>query len=203
MRGFGPNNEGLWYDSELRKILLFPEEVYNGQAGLKGMLPELPGEKDDTRLGPKGITSDDLIHKPAMESKLNETRMTTENEPTSTSNELDSIPPYYNFAISPDTAKVIFQDVPEAEKLITTANNTSVMKEDTREHLDHAIEHKRQATSRILDLLNANARGIRFENTRRIIRRFGQGEGPGRVEVQGRLTIPSLHCIRFMWSFIT
>lgn len=177
IRGYGPNNQNLWYESELRKILLYPEEVYEGKAGLKGMLASLPNPKDEV-LGPKGVKSDDIL---ASASSASE---------SSTSTSTDSSPPqplYFNFAMTAEDGDFLFKALPEANMTLKTATNQSNYQADIMPQVQSTEQHKADATRRILDLANTNARGIRFENTRRIIRRFGQGEGSGRCEVQGKL----------------
>lgn len=171
IRGYGPNNQNLWYESELRKTLMYPEEVYEGKAGLKGMLESLPNPKDEV-LGPKGMKSGDLIAKPPA-------------VPETSSNSSASNPPYFSFAMTAEDGEVILKALPEANETLSTANLPATWKTDELPFNQHSESHKADRTRRILDLANANARGIRFENTRRIIRRFGQGEGPGRCEVQG------------------
>lgn len=184
IRGYGPNNQNLWYESELRKILIYPEEVYEGKAGLKGMLESLPNPKDEL-LGPKGIKSDDLIAKrPSVPD--------SSSSPSST-----STPLYFNFAMTAEDEKLLMHSLPEANKTLEIANKPANQKEADSPAVEHLEQHKAEITRRILDLANANARGIRFENTRRIIRRFGQGEGSGRSEVQGEHD----ESFTLMWSF--
>jgi hypothetical protein len=145
------------------------------------MLEPLADEQAE-RLGPKGITSDEIVAK-------------AQSDPSSS----ESIPlPYFNFALSSEDGKLLLKDLPQAAETLFTANNSSQspqndvtqpsQKEANTELVRQAEAHKAEATRRIMDLANANARGIRFENTRRILRRFGQGEGPGRSEVQGTCT---------------
>lgn len=179
VRGYGPNNQDLWYKSELRKILLFPDEVYEGKAANLGMLDRLPKAGDEI-LGPVGVKSDDLIMKPPA---------------TSTSTTPST---YLSFGLSAEDEKLLLQDLPEADETIATANNTKGQKDGAQAAHKLAEEHKAEAARRILDLANANARGIRFENTRRIIRRFGQGEGTGRSEVVGEFSIPQA-CYLAAW----
>lgn len=158
VRGYGPNNENLWYNSELRKILIFPEEVYEGKT--TGMLESLQNPVDEI-LGPKGIKSDDLIMKaPATSTTL-------------------------NFGLSAEDEKRLLHELPNAVASLQTANHNHLQNNEVLPTVETSKEHQTEALKRTLDLANANARGIRFENTRRIIRRFGQGEGTGRSEVVG------------------
>lgn len=178
IRGYGPNNQNLWYESELRKILLYPEEVYEGKAGLKGMLASLPNPEDEV-LGPKGIKSDDIVAPTSSDSDSSSSQTTAASS--------SSTPPiYFNFAMTPEDGDFLFKALPEANITLKTATSQSNHQADIMPQVQSTEQHKAEATRRILDLANANARGIRFENTRRIIRRFGQGEGSGRCEVQGR-----------------
>lgn len=164
VRGYGPNNENLWYNSELRKILLFPEEVYEGK--IAGRMLERLQDPADEILGPVGIKSDDLIMKgPA----------------TST---------YLSFGLAEEDEKLLLDKIGKAMTTINTANNAPGQKERSIADIQAAIKHQAEETKRVLDLANANARGIRFENTRRIIRRFGQGQGSGRSEVIGEQRSP-------------
>lgn len=165
VRGYGPNKQHVWYDSELRKIMLFPDEVYDGKAGERGPLEPLDNPRDEI-LGPKGIKSDDILSNKGSESA--------------------SSPSYYNFALSNEDTKLLLESLPEADKTLATANNSPSLRDAALKNLEQAESHKVEATRRVIDLSNANARGVRFENTRRIIRRFGQGEGSGRCEVQGK-----------------
>lgn len=182
VRGYGPNNQNLWYESELRKILLYPEEVYEGKAGLKGMLPSLPNAKDEV-LGPVGVKSDDLVA----------THSSTHESPTSQTDAASPVPPYFNFAMTAEDGDFLLTALPEANATLQTATNNSSLQADNMALVQRTEQHKAEATRRILDFANANARGIRFENTRRVIRRFGQGEGSGRCEVQAALLTMRIH----------
>lgn len=95
--------------------------------------------------------------------------------------------PYLNFGLTAEDASLLFQKLPAAHAFLTSDTlraNDNVLR-DRIEVAKIEEDKKVDAMKRILDLRNANSRGIRFENTRRILHRFGQGQGSGRSEVQG------------------
>lgn len=97
--------------------------------------------------------------------------------------------PYLNFGLSAEDASLLFEKLPAAHAFLTSDTPTA-HENILRENIEKAkIEEDKKVDvmKRILDLRNANSRGIRFENTRRILHRFGQGQGSGRSEVQGAL----------------
>ena len=194
VRGYGPNNDQLWLGSDLRKVLLSQEEVWKGELEEeKGMLPDLE-DPNDEQLGPKG---NHFMQVPVTRS--NRSSDTSSDKvtaiPASTPSLSPSIPPtpYLNFALTPSDALLLFEQLPKSSLAIQLDPS---LPEETlarrRSDAAPAEASKAEALMRIVDLRNTNARGIRFENTRRIVRRFGQGEGVGRVEVQGELLMPLL-----------
>lgn len=145
------------------------------------MLPRLESPQSE-RLGPSGATS--LLPEPGSIQSSSTALVLT--NMSSRSKADDPMPiPYLNFGLSAEDAKLLFEQLPEVSAEFKTSPDLTALR-DARVQKD-LIDEKQKAESmkRILDLTNANSRGIRFENTRRIVRRFGQGEGTGRCEVQG------------------
>lgn len=111
---------------------------------------------------------------------------------TSNTSPTDSLP-YLNFALSPSDADLLFHQLPATNAALSI--DPSLPSSAASQRLQNKMveeDEKAESLKRILDLKNANSRGIRFENTRRILRRFGQGQGTGRPEVQGERSPPFL-----------
>ena len=184
VRGYGPNQERLWLNSTLKSILLDREEIWKGQLPeSKGMLPALM-DPNDERLGPKG---GEFTQVPVASGSGSSTSSESLALPV-TSTSTSSIPPtpYLNFALTPSDAALLFEQLPKSAVGVQLDPTLPEATRAKREKEAEPVEaNKVEALRRILDLRNTNSRGIRNENTRRIIRRFGQGEGVGRVEVQG------------------
>jgi small subunit ribosomal protein S15 len=109
-----------------------------------------------------------------------------------------SPPAQFNFGLDAADAELLFQRLPAVSALrpVLAAQNS---KDYDSSHLAKLHEQgvqeedrKKEQLMRILDLKNANARGIRVENTKRLLEAFGRtkaGKGPdtGSPEVQGSL----------------
>lgn len=96
-------------------------------------------------------------------------------------------------AVRAENVQFFFEDLPNASAardfLLSSPQHfmlkSWVQKAEAREH------EKARQFARIIDLRNANARGVAFENRRRVIAEFsepGKPDDSGRPEVQGRRT---------------
>lgn len=122
------------------------------------------------------------------------------------------LPKEFGFGVTEQEAHTLFEDLPVASQHMTTqvaqyaqdapGNVGSVAKKQrpTMGMITEEAERevlKANLLARALDLRNANAAGIAFENRRRIIETFSTPENPfdsGRVEVQGMsCTQPQSH----------
>ena len=102
-------------------------------------------------------------------------------------------PKYYNFGLTPQSVQTLTQHLPKVSALrgLLSADGTpQFFDQAKRQRAEEAaaIElDKVEKLKRIIDLRNADSRGIRVENTRRIIDAFGVTSkvDTGSPEVQG------------------
>lgn len=131
-------------------------------------------------------------------------RVLVDTEELTSSTELETIhqpvgpiqvPKQMGFGVDEAEAKMLFRHLPklsaQAVGLVNMTVNSEVLAERVMDA--EAIElRKANAFAKVLDLRNANAGGISFENRRRIIMAFsgpGNRYDTGRAEVQGRYAI--------------
>lgn len=106
-------------------------------------------------------------------------------------------PSLFNFGLDRDTAKELATVLPATAALQSTLGDkhTSVdsVMLDRFELATAQEERKTDTLLRIVDLRNADSKGIEVENTRRIVQHFGRVPGDtASPEVQGGLDPPSL-----------
>ncbi|EJU02678.1 S15/NS1 RNA-binding domain-containing protein [Dacryopinax primogenitus] len=114
-----------------------------------------------------------------------------------------NLPELYQHGLGEGDERVLFESLP------TLASTTGLVFDDKRseqrlmdELQDNTLISRLQANylSRILDLRNANAQGIAFENRRRCIKVFGETESDsGRPEVQAAILTAQ---IRNLWNHL-
>ena len=127
--------------------------------------------------------------------------------------DLDNLPKYTNFGLDgldgvegqeeqlefffkhlPDTSVEVQASKELLEELVAKRNNEDALDKKYKDELARIRENeqkKKEQLARLIDLRNANARGIAFENRRRIIAAFsrsGNTSDSGYPEVQGELT---------------
>ncbi|KAH7915754.1 hypothetical protein BJ138DRAFT_1176356 [Hygrophoropsis aurantiaca] len=113
-----------------------------------------------------------------------------------------AIPSKLNYGIASEEKELLFEVLPPlaAERGITEYN------EDTIRDIQAATENELQKANmfaKLVDLRNANAKGLAFENRRRCIAAFsapGKPNDTGRPEVQAALLTMQ---IRNLWSHLT
>lgn len=106
------------------------------------------------------------------------------------------LPTYTNFGLGKVEKEMLFETLPEmseeAHHLAQQAKKSRTL--DSSELAQHGdlyalLEHKKASMlARVVDLRNANAKGIAYENRRRCITAFSENGDPndtGRPEVQG------------------
>ncbi len=102
-----------------------------------------------------------------------------------------NLPRYFNYGIGENEKDALFEVLPRlsAEGQVAAAGNTTAAEiEATWRNRESAELQKSALFARLVDLRNANARGIAYENRRRIVVTFSEPENPndtGRPEVQG------------------
>ncbi|KAI0701159.1 S15/NS1 RNA-binding domain-containing protein [Cytidiella melzeri] len=123
------------------------------------------------------------------------------------------LPTYTNFGIGESEKKMLFETLPEmsieAHRLVLQRDlareDAQITPNDLQEiegyygPLEH---HKASMLARIVDLRNANAKGIAFENRRRCVEAFSEDGNPndtGRPEVQAAILTMQ---IRNVWDHI-
>ncbi|KAF9225271.1 S15/NS1 RNA-binding domain-containing protein [Gyrodon lividus] len=112
------------------------------------------------------------------------------------------IPPHLNYGIGGDEGKkLLFEVLPT----LTAENGATMFDENTVKETEEAMGAELQKANmfaKLVDLRNANARGLAYENRRRIIVTFSTSEQPhdtGRPEVQAALLTMQ---IRNLWSHL-
>lgn len=114
-----------------------------------------------------------------------------------------TLPKYMGFGIGPRDQHMLFEALPalSAEATLTKAaqsfSGSARMLQpsflsDTNQRVDNVEAHKANMLAKMVDLRNANAKGIAFENRRRCIAEFsepGKPDDSGRPEVQGTTLI--------------
>jgi small subunit ribosomal protein S15 len=101
------------------------------------------------------------------------------------------LPKEFAFGVDAKEKELLFEDLPVASAQMTvntmTVNNLPPTLKDVKDEEKNELL-KANLLAKALDLRNANAAGIAFENRRRIIKTFSTPENPydtGRTEVQG------------------
>ncbi|GAA5912022.1 hypothetical protein JCM6882_002009 [Rhodosporidiobolus microsporus] len=102
--------------------------------------------------------------------------------PSSTpSSSSDYTPKLFNFGLSPEQAQQLSETLPATSALRSTLGNQSTSVDAVMlsrfEDATAAEQQKRDALMRIVDLRNADSKGIEVENTRRIVAAFGRVPG--------------------------
>jgi len=117
------------------------------------------------------------------------------------------LPKYLGFGVGDAEKKMLFENLPtlSAEagvSLKARGNPTPLKLSEYMETMEKRELDKANAFARVLDLRNANAGGIAYENRRRIITEFSESENPfdtGRPEVQAALLTFK---IRNLWTHL-
>lgn len=106
----------------------------------------------------------------------------------------------YNFGLDQSTAEELATVLPATAALRSTLGDgqTSVdsVMLDRFEKATGLEEHKRDTLMRIIDLKNADSKGIEVENTRRIVANFGRAPGDtASPEVQAAILTARIHSL--------
>ncbi|KAI5474846.1 hypothetical protein MNV49_002350 [Pseudohyphozyma bogoriensis] len=169
--GYGKGKEELWEKSLLKSVLLRREDVW-------GETVERVEEADEL-----SVSAANKLRKKRAAEGLDE-------------------PEHYNFGLTEEEVKLLTKDLPEvnATRIFSEGPADSVYTSLAEEKYESAIEQeqaKMERLRRIVDLKNADSKGIEAENRRRIFKAFGRKEGDtGSPEVQAALMtaqIRSLH----------
>ncbi|GBE77353.1 hypothetical protein SCP_0102260 [Sparassis crispa] len=157
-----------------------------------GTRPSTPERWENSDLAKILVTEKDILDSPVM--------------PLTPTLEHDiQTPTYYNYGLGAQERELLFETLP-----VLSVEGTSMRRpmDDPKQLLENhklADEHERRKTvmlARLVDLRNANARGIAFENRRRIISEFSESGKPndtGRSEVQAALLTLQ---IRNLWDHL-
>lgn len=172
----GVNDEGLWQNCELKKIILSKRDVWGLSNDNRG---NLVNESSEASRGTAEERAEQEEH---------------------------GGPLRLNFGFSKEDRELLFKDLPEvtAEDRIKMHLNERMggagaaafnptADEPAMAQLSRDFEEMQQQEmkssdmlSRVLDLRNASAKGIDVENKRRIVEHFGGGKDTGSVETQGK-----------------
>ncbi|KAI8981318.1 S15/NS1 RNA-binding domain-containing protein [Trametes punicea] len=123
------------------------------------------------------------------------------------------LPMYFNYGVGEEEKQTLFDVLPELTKEITVQSKAQPADKHVLPDAASLVNLEAQATktellktrvfSRLVDLRNANARGIAYENRRRIIAAFSKPDNPndtGRPEVQAAL---ATYRIRNLWDHLS
>ncbi|PFH48406.1 hypothetical protein AMATHDRAFT_76757 [Amanita thiersii Skay4041] len=127
-------------------------------------------------------------------------------EPTSQPIGTVQTPKYLNFGVGEIEKEMLFRHLPMLSAQASVLGNKGAPPELLAENLAKGQESelfKANSFAKVIDLRNANAEGIAYENRRRIIHAFSTPENPydtGRVEVQAALLT---YKIRNLYSHLT
>ncbi|OSX66805.1 hypothetical protein POSPLADRAFT_1042115 [Postia placenta MAD-698-R-SB12] len=120
-------------------------------------------------------------------------------------------PAYMNYGVGPTEKELLFDVLPTLSVQGTALRREAVLRMSAEEprfdinkiHSDQFLEtQKAIQLTRLVDLRNANARGIAYENRKRIVAEFSEPENPtdtGRPEVQAALLTLR---IRTLWEHL-
>ncbi|KAF5318844.1 hypothetical protein D9619_010768 [Psilocybe cf. subviscida] len=113
------------------------------------------------------------------------------------------LPQQFGFGVGEVEKEVLFKDLPVSSAGMATEAGTGAGIFDGKDKILEQELAKSSLLAKALDLRNANAGGIAFENRRRIVRAFSTPEKPfdtGRTEVQIALLT---YKIRNLWKHLT
>ncbi|GAA5854462.1 hypothetical protein JCM9279_006615 [Rhodotorula babjevae] len=160
--GYAKGNDDLWNKSLLNRILLRRDDVW-------GDVVQVDGASSST-------SSSATI--------LNEQGQSSSSSSSSTSTERYT-PKLFNFGLDAHTAEQLSTVLPATSALRATLSDSEggapssvdAVVLERFERATDAEERKRDALMRIVDLRNADSKGIEVENTRRIAAAFGRSPG--------------------------
>lgn len=175
--GYARGNDDLWNKSLLNRILLRREDVWgdvvqvDGSAGTSAAAAQVVNEQ-----GEDGSSS---------------------GSSPGTATTQRYTPKLFNFGLDAQTAEQLSTVLPATSALRATLGDQSTGVDavllERFERASDAEERKRDALMRIVDLRNADSKGIEVENTRRIAATFGRTPGDtASPEVQGASLFPHL-----------
>ncbi|KAI0640207.1 S15/NS1 RNA-binding domain-containing protein [Trametes polyzona] len=120
------------------------------------------------------------------------------------------LPQYFNYGVGQGEQERLFDKLPQlsVESNVRLASRTAVLARPQDLVRIEAVASRSELfrageLARLVDLRNANARGIAYENRRRIIAAFSEPENPhdtGRPEVQAAL---ATYKIRNLWDHLS
>ncbi|GAA97578.1 hypothetical protein E5Q_04256 [Mixia osmundae IAM 14324] len=117
----------------------------------------------------------------------------------STAPEADQETKQYNFGLQAEEAELLFRDLPgvAAQRSFLGEVTFEAAAIEQQEAVLKVEEGKKDNLQRILDLRNANSKGINFENRRRIVQAFSgeQPDNTGSPAVQAALLTYRIHNI--------
>ncbi|BGP53226.1 hypothetical protein JCM8202v2_000785 [Rhodotorula sphaerocarpa] len=147
--GYAQGNEQLWNDSLLKQILLRKEEVWAGRATADASSGTASTDAADTSSAAAGMKG--------------------------------YTPQLFNFGLDAEAVHQLSDVLPATAALRSTLGDqqTSVgsVMFSRFEDASRAEQQKRDTLMRIVDLRNADSKGIEVENTRRIVEAFGRVPG--------------------------
>jgi len=129
-------------------------------------------------------------------------RTTTELHPVKYSVGVVHMPEDLGYGVDHAEKNMLFEHLPQATLRMTTQVRNSTYSKEIQDGDEETELRKANLLAKALDLRNANAAGIAFENRRRIIEAFSTKENPfdsGRTEVQVALLT---YKIRNLWKHL-
>lgn len=177
--GYKPGNEHLWENCLLNKITLKREDVW-GEI--------VPVEESEAAAAAAAAAEAAPAGGVEGEAKEGAKDAAQRRDPY--------VPKHFNFGLDAATVEQLSDTLPATSALRATLGDKATSVDAvllTRFEEANALEaQKREQLMRILDLRNADSKGIEHYNKRRIVEAFGRVENDsGSPEVQGASRVPS------------
>ncbi|PPQ93561.1 hypothetical protein CVT25_005553 [Psilocybe cyanescens] len=192
------------------------EEAESRPSVVLGTRPGEEATKWKNSMLAKLLVDEDALHPPASKSATGKTNIPMVREQSALGTVL--LPLQFGHGVGPVEKKTLFEDLPMASVSMSMAAHEQTAyldRQSTNPKLANPLTlaelldvengkelRKSNLLAKALDLRNANAGGIAFENRRRIIMAFSTPDNPydtGRTEVQVALMT---HKIRTLWSHL-
>lgn len=171
--GYGKTNRNLWTESTLKSILLERKAVWGEIVNTETLTEQTDGVRGAAEGGGGGGGRGEVY-----------------------------VPTHYNFGLTSESAAPLLDILPKVSamrKLMEGPTVFDAAKDKLATEMEKVEYEKRDKLARIIDLRNADSRGIRVENTRRIVAAFAvkNENDTGSPEVQGMFDLLALRlCAR-------
>ncbi|KAM0792782.1 hypothetical protein ACM66B_002551 [Microbotryomycetes sp. NB124-2] len=181
------DRETLWDKSLLKSVLLDRHQVW-------GSTLKVVANEQGT------ITKETVLDQEQEQQQQDDGSNNPTSTTTTTTDRAPYVPEHFNFGLTPQEAHKLVDVLPTVGAmqplLGQNLSSQAIIEQRLEQSLDK--EHdKRDKLMRIIDLRNADSKGIHVENTRRIIKAFGRTENDtASPEVQAALLTAKIHNLK-------